>query len=346
MRLRKGDQVEVYSQEEVSSGSWSCAEIVSGNGRTYSVRYFQTEEAVEKVPRWAIRPCPPPVEGPNVWAAGDLAEAFHNSSWKQARIMQIIGVNCYLARLLGSPLDVLVSQSYLRLRQAWRDGQWFLLGKAFEDLGSLPGNKQTVPDMVKSKVQQLVTALPTRHQRRPLLEKSKKHTVSILKRKITKKDVTYLPSLAKTTKLCLTRELSRVRLSSTFPAVNTEVATGYVGLREDNLIPRTSNYIHTVSCASSVGSNNSTDDFFKEEDMRKKIHAPMRKYRLDSTAYALHLRKIWVPSLVMTWNNLEALRAFSRRWLWIILGSFFHVDHHGISHPNSCKYAYGKPFDE
>ena len=129
MRLRKGDQVEVYSQEEVSSGSWSCAEIVSGNGRTYSVRYFQTEEAVEKVPRWAIRPCPPPVEGPNVWAAGDLAEAFHNSSWKQARIMQIIGVNCYLARLLGSPLDVLVSQSYLRLRQAWRDGQWFLLGK-------------------------------------------------------------------------------------------------------------------------------------------------------------------------------------------------------------------------
>ncbi|XP_023513599.1 uncharacterized protein LOC111778157 isoform X1 [Cucurbita pepo subsp. pepo] len=263
MRLRKGDQVEVYSQEEVSSGSWSCAEIVSGNGRTYSVRYFQTEEAVEKVPRWAIRPCPPPVEGPNVWAAGDLAEAFHNSSWKQARIMQIIGVNCYLARLLGSPLDVLVSQSYLRLRQAWRDGQWFLLGKAFEDLGSLPGNKQTVPDMVKSKVQQLVTALPTRHQRRPLLEKSKKHTVSILKRKITKKDVTYLPSLAKTTKLCLTRELSRVRLSSTFPAVNTEVATGYVGLREDNLIPRTSNYIHTVSCASSVGSNNSTDDFFK-----------------------------------------------------------------------------------
>lgn len=129
MRLRKGDRVEVLSKNEVSSGSWSCAEIVSGNGRTYSVRYLSAEEEVGKVPRKAIRPCPPPVGGPNDWAAGDLAEAFHNSSWKQAKIVKIVGVGRYIARLLGSALDVLVSQSNLRMRQAWQDGRWFLLGK-------------------------------------------------------------------------------------------------------------------------------------------------------------------------------------------------------------------------
>lgn len=129
MRLRKGDQVEVLSKKEVSSGSWSCAEIISGNGRSYSVRFFSSEEAMEKVPRRVIRPCPPPVEGSNVWDAGDLAEVFHNSSWKQAKIMKIVGVNCYMVRILGSPLDVMVRKSNLRRRQAWHDGRWFLLGK-------------------------------------------------------------------------------------------------------------------------------------------------------------------------------------------------------------------------
>lgn len=133
MRLKKGDQVEVLSKKQVSGGSWSCAEIISGNGHTYSVRYrsfpMTPEEAVERVPRSAIRPCPPPVEGPNLWAAGDLAEVFHNFSWKQAKIIKIVGVDSYIARLLGSPLDVMVCQSHLRTRQAWHGGKWFVLGK-------------------------------------------------------------------------------------------------------------------------------------------------------------------------------------------------------------------------
>lgn len=131
MRLRKGDQVEVLSKKEASSGSWSCAEILSGNGHFwYSVRYLSVEETVERVPRTAIRPCPPPVERPNVWFVGDLAEAFHDSSWKQAKIMKIVGVDCYIVRILGSPnLDISVGQSNLRMRQAWHDGKWFLLQK-------------------------------------------------------------------------------------------------------------------------------------------------------------------------------------------------------------------------
>ncbi|KAL4039187.1 hypothetical protein IC575_002834 [Cucumis melo] len=167
MRLRKGDQVEVLNKKEVSSGSWSCAEILSGNGRSYSVKFLSSDEAVEKVPRKAIRPCPPPFQGSNDWDAGDLAEAFHNSSWKHAKIMKIVGVNRYIVRILGSPLDIMVGSSNLRMRQAWHDGRWILLGKSMEESGSLSRNRQIEPNMVRSKDQQLV-ALPAGSRKRLL----------------------------------------------------------------------------------------------------------------------------------------------------------------------------------
>ncbi|XP_038899469.1 uncharacterized protein LOC120086754 isoform X2 [Benincasa hispida] len=261
MRLRKGDQVEVLSKKEASNGSWSCAEIISGNGRLYSVKFFSSQEAMEKVPRKAIRPCPPPVEGSNVWDVGDLAEAFHNSSWKQAKILKIVGVNCYIVRLLGSPLDVMVRKSNLRMRQAWHDGQWILLGKAMENSGSLSRNRQIEPNMMRSKDQQLVVMLPTGPRKRPLPSQFIDHKVSVQKRKVTEKDVR---SSAVTTNMYSTQELNtiRLRLSSNFPTENTEVTTGDAGLREGNLIPGTSTHIYTDNCTSSVGSNSSTDDFF------------------------------------------------------------------------------------
>lgn len=262
MRLRKGDQVEVLSKKEVSSGSWSCAEIISGNGRSYSVRFFSSEEAMEKVPRRVIRPCPPPVEGSNVWDAGDLAEVFHNSSWKQAKIMKIVGVNCYMVRILGSPLDVMVRKSNLRRRQAWHDGRWFLLGKAMEDSGSLSRNRQIDQNTVRSKDQQLVVTLSTGPRKRPLPNQFINHKVSVQKRKVTEKDVRCLQSLAITTNMYSTQELNTIRLSSNVPTENTEVTTGDGGLREGNLIQGTSTHIYTDSCTSSVGSNSSTDDFF------------------------------------------------------------------------------------
>ncbi|XP_022152360.1 uncharacterized protein LOC111020085 isoform X3 [Momordica charantia] len=272
MRLKKGDQVEVLSKKQVSGGSWSCAEIISGNGHTYSVRYrsfpMTPEEAVERVPRSAIRPCPPPVEGPNVWAAGDLAEVFHNFSWKQAKIIKIVGVDSYIARLLGSPLDVMVCQSHLRTRQAWHGGKWFVLGKAPELSGLLSRKRQTSvgnePNILKSKDRQLVVVLPTRPQKRQLPRNSEDQRVSIKKRKVAEKDVRYLPLLARTTDdMYLPQELHRIRSNSPFPTENIEVSTGDVGLREGNLIPGTSTHSYTDSCASSVGSNSSTDDFFK-----------------------------------------------------------------------------------
>lgn len=130
------------------------------------------------------------------------------------------------------------------------------LWQALEDSSSLS-------NMVKSKDQRLVVTLPCGPRKRPLLSESKNHKVSVQKRKLTQKDVRYLPSLTKTTDVYSTRELNTIRLSSIFPTENIAVSTGDVGLKEDSLIPRTSAHIHTDSSSSSVGSNSSTDNLFK-----------------------------------------------------------------------------------
>ncbi|CAK9310430.1 unnamed protein product [Citrullus colocynthis] len=266
MRLRKGDQVEVLSKKEVSTGSWSCAEIISGNGRSYSVRFFSSEEAMEKVPRRVIRPCPPPLEGSNVWDAGDLAEVFHNSSWKQAKIMKIVGVNCYMVRILGSPLDVMVRKSNLRRRQAWHDGRWFLLGKAMEDSGSLSRNRQIDQNTVRSKDQQLVVTLSTGPRKRPLPNQFINHKVSVQKRKVTEKDVRCLQSLAITTNMYSTQELNTIRLSSNVPTENTEVTTAHRSKKVED----TDNY---SDAESSTGRGHEEEDPCSYEEELARSHS-------------------------------------------------------------------------
>lgn len=127
MRFMRGSKVEILSKKEVATGAWICVEIISGNGRTYSVKYGDV--VVEKVPRKAMRPCPPPVEGAHNWVRGDLVEVYHNVSWKTATIMKVIGGSSFLVRLLGILQEFSVQGSHLRLRQSWEDGKWFVIGK-------------------------------------------------------------------------------------------------------------------------------------------------------------------------------------------------------------------------
>ncbi|XP_017979041.1 PREDICTED: uncharacterized protein LOC18595777 isoform X3 [Theobroma cacao] len=150
MRFKKGSKVEVLTKEEVSTSAWRCAEIISGNGHTYSVKYGwfpNTGEAaaVKRVPRKAIRPCPPPVNGTNDWVSGDVVEVFDELCWKPAVIVRVFSENNFFVRILGSNSELSAHKYRLRVRQSWEDGNWFLIGKGSSNFTGPPRRKRSLP---------------------------------------------------------------------------------------------------------------------------------------------------------------------------------------------------------
>ncbi|XP_022965795.1 uncharacterized protein LOC111465575 isoform X4 [Cucurbita maxima] len=134
MRFRKGSKVEVLSKKEVPSGSWRSAEIISGSGHYYTVRYDKFEggsnqTVVERVSRKAIRPCPPSLEVLENWISGDVVEVFNDRSWKMAMVSEVLGKNNYLVRLLGSSSEFKVCKFDIRARRSWQDDKWVLMHK-------------------------------------------------------------------------------------------------------------------------------------------------------------------------------------------------------------------------
>ena len=132
MRIIKGSKVEVLRKKEVPPGEWHCAKIISGNGHTYSVMYEEgstSEALMERVPRKSIRPCLTPMETMEPWAVGDVAEVFDLGAWRMAMISNVFGGDYYLVRLLGCYEEFRVHKSHIRVRQAWQDDEWVVIGK-------------------------------------------------------------------------------------------------------------------------------------------------------------------------------------------------------------------------
>ncbi|KAG6718749.1 hypothetical protein I3842_04G168500 [Carya illinoinensis] len=149
MRIKKGSKVEVLSKEELPSGFWRCAEIISGNGHNYTVRYDGYKAAhggtvVERVSRKSVRPFPPPLEVSENWVAGDVVEVFDNFSWKMATVSQVLGDNYFLVRLLGSSLKLEVFRLDLRVRQSWQDDKWVVIGKGSGNFEDVKGDKNRI----------------------------------------------------------------------------------------------------------------------------------------------------------------------------------------------------------
>ncbi|KAK8480818.1 hypothetical protein V6N11_034825 [Hibiscus sabdariffa] len=179
MRFKKGSKVEVLTKEEVPTGAWRCAQIVSGNGHTYNVKYgwfpvTGEAAAMGRVPRRAIRPFPPPINRDDNWVSGDVVEVFDELCWKPAVIVRVLGGNNFSVRILGSSSQLKVHQSRLRVRQSWEDGNWFLVGKGssnstgpqkrkrssidFSDGGA---EKKRVFEKGSSGVQKIIIRLPS-----------------------------------------------------------------------------------------------------------------------------------------------------------------------------------------
>lgn len=130
MKFRKGNKVEIHGNTEKFAVEWRCARIISGNGHTYRVQYdcsIMTSEAnAERVPRKAIRPCPPLIEGIEHWEIKDIVEVYDDGSWKAAAVLKYLGGCFYLVRLLVSCKELEVHKVNTRVRQSWENGQWIV----------------------------------------------------------------------------------------------------------------------------------------------------------------------------------------------------------------------------
>ncbi|KAI3687736.1 hypothetical protein L1987_81438 [Smallanthus sonchifolius] len=107
--------------------SWRVAEIVSGNGHAYNVRY-NGYQGVEKVSRGNIRPYPPAI-GSQSWVTGDIVEVFDENSWKVATVLKVLKGGQYSLRLHELAREIRVHKTSIRARQAWCDGQCIQVGK-------------------------------------------------------------------------------------------------------------------------------------------------------------------------------------------------------------------------
>ncbi|XP_020884893.1 uncharacterized protein LOC9314933 isoform X3 [Arabidopsis lyrata subsp. lyrata] len=175
MRFRKGSRVEVFSIKEAPYGVWRSAEIISGNGHTYGVRYYSFELAnnevvEERVPRKIIRPCPPQVDVDR-WEAGELVDVLDNNSWKTATVLEELSGRYYVVRLLGAKAELTVHKVILRARQSWQDERWVMIGKVSCSVKSstLTGSdeQQNLKPLLNSVVPQETSVASLRVLKRP-----------------------------------------------------------------------------------------------------------------------------------------------------------------------------------
>ncbi|XP_020267709.1 uncharacterized protein LOC109843183 isoform X6 [Asparagus officinalis] len=88
-----------------------------------------------KVQRKDIRPCPPLVEISGSCVPGEIVEVFENSSWKAAKIVDVLGSGNYSVLVLGGSSDKLeVEKSNVRIPQSWNGDRWVLVNKESEKL--------------------------------------------------------------------------------------------------------------------------------------------------------------------------------------------------------------------
>ncbi|KAL5729565.1 hypothetical protein ACHQM5_002498 [Ranunculus cassubicifolius] len=137
MRFKKGSKVEIFIRKDLPCSSWRIAELVSGNGHYYDVRYdfgatvgVTAAPVIERVSRKDIRPSPPRVYTFRDWVPGDVVEVFEFDSmcWKAAIVSEATGGTYYMVRLLGSFQELRAHKSLLRVRQIWIHEQWVLVG--------------------------------------------------------------------------------------------------------------------------------------------------------------------------------------------------------------------------
>jgi hypothetical protein len=131
LKVTIGSEVEALSKKSVDVGAWVCAKVTKISSYTFTVNYGSRDGKIieETVPRRAVRPVPPPLEGVANFTPGDIVECCHDFFWKTAKIFKASGNNFFLVILLGDNVEFIVHRSFLRVRQRWTGCGWCVVGK-------------------------------------------------------------------------------------------------------------------------------------------------------------------------------------------------------------------------
>ncbi|CAL4962676.1 unnamed protein product [Urochloa decumbens] len=136
MRIRKGNQVEVWTQDAASPvGAWRVGEVTWGNGHSYTMRWHDGDGEVSgRISRKSVRPRPPPAPVPRDLDAGDMVEVFDDDDclWKCAEVKGAAadGDRRFVVKIVGAAKVLTVPSQRLRIRQVLRDDDvWVALHK-------------------------------------------------------------------------------------------------------------------------------------------------------------------------------------------------------------------------
>ncbi|PAN29751.1 hypothetical protein PAHAL_5G247800 [Panicum hallii] len=135
MRIRKGSQVEVWTQEAGSPvGAWRVGEVMWGNGHSYTLRWHDGGEVSGRISRKSVRPRPPPAPVSRDLDAGNMVEVFDDDDclWKCAEVRgpAVGGDRRFDVKIVGAAKVLTVPPQRLRIRQVLRDDDvWVALHK-------------------------------------------------------------------------------------------------------------------------------------------------------------------------------------------------------------------------
>lgn len=167
--------MEVLKNENDPCGCWFPGIVTSVDGNNYNVRYkgvlnHKGEPVVERVHGEDVRPRPSNEKGER-WMIGDIVEVFDVQCWRVAKILKVLKNVHFVVKLFGSIQLREFHKSNLRIRQAWHNNKWSVVGKFHE-------NKQTAKKDYSEQPQSLICGAPPQaiHQGiRLKVEDGKKH---------------------------------------------------------------------------------------------------------------------------------------------------------------------------
>ncbi|EFJ20807.1 hypothetical protein SELMODRAFT_417830 [Selaginella moellendorffii] len=129
-RLRKGERVEVRSDEAGFLGSWYEATLLKKSNKSCWVRYRtligESSDAPleECVPLAQVRPVPPAAPAAK-FDEGDAIEAYDRDGWWVGTVTRVVEPdNKYVVYFRESVEEMEYPAALLRLRQDWHNGIW------------------------------------------------------------------------------------------------------------------------------------------------------------------------------------------------------------------------------